>query len=864
MSARISERGKTGQPNGAELREPLGSEPRALALGAFLGAVLFTLLTACAPFGGESTSLDLSGDGVVLPPTGAGSQLARLEVAIPEGEHFVLRGTLPLPKGVHGGSAGPLALGIELEPGTAVPAQVEIVSRYPRAQDGADVIEVLARLPRPAGVETGSSVEFPVVVLEGQVPAAAQPADPRDGLLQGPLDLPGAVATLLSSPSNIQVVARDVFQHEYRLDLLGSASHHQLLKHGFHHAQLRSHGSLMPVSPTGGNQGTLAHFFGVHSYLGTWSGEPVVTLDLRIHNGHDGADKTTTSDDPLGRVYFRHLELRVPQGFTVLQAFDNPLTGSTQTGGGMLRWRIVDPNPDGSLHVMAPHGQFHRRLAIAPTAVADRARALLDQAGLGFARRGNNPEGFPLYSWWNLGTARWFPQRFQLPSLAHIPRATLEAQLQGHLNTLQGPFSAGTSTGGLPFSAARLGWAHPHGVSYGGMTGGDEIVLVDGISMLEVASLAGYRAYQLRHRANTDRQPRAFFRYDGRPTRLEDWIQTFTGNPFLFSFYMGLQGGGQDPMGWSQAPTFQVAAVQAQGLEPAYQAQLLSFQPHDLQHLIRYTRNAKVLAWAGNDSLAKDDLWMQAELFRLSYHPYLNGQWGYKDPTGMRFALDFVSANPAKGFPFGRGESWGLDAAIAHFAFADDDWRALARPWLRDVVQMLRDAQIPCNGHIHVAYQPKWLDGKYRAAQTAEDAIVHNTLLSIYHTVLQGDSPAHAAMARDALADSLQAMIGGIQWHPTLKGPMSLYAVGPVEISAPVFCTWAQQPADGKGTMINNFQTWSAFGYGYQVTGDPFFLQRAAEMAGSDLLSFLHGAGTANLENRAGVLAVVQRLNGLL
>ncbi len=806
----------------------------------------------------------LWGDGQTLTPVTSGATLARLRAELPSGPHFVLRGTVPLPKGSFLKQSSSLRLGVEVVPGRAVPAQVEVVSRYPRFQDGADVVEVIARVPRPAGSTPGELREFSIVHLAEGPPAPPVPSDARTALVQGPLDLPPAVTELLTQPGRLVLAARDVFDHRYELDLLDPASHYAVLKHGHHHAQVRGHASLRPVVQQDGPGGTLPHLFGAHAYLGTWSGEPVVTLDLRIHNGHDGADKSTNQDDPLGRVYFKQLELRVPAGYAVLQAFEHPGVGTSGLEGNQLVWALVERNPDGSMHVMPPHGQFHRRLAIAPLPALPRARALLEQQGLGFATRGVNAGGQPLYSWWNPSTARWFPQSFQLPHLEHVDGAQLAAQLEAEFDTLHGPFSQGISSGGLPLTVPRLGWAHPHGVSYGGMTGGDEIVLVDGVAVVEAASRTGYRTYQLRHRANTDRQPRAFFRYDGRPTRLEDWVQTVGDKTFLFSFYMGLQGGGQDPMGWSQAPTFQVEAVVQKGLEPAYQDELLSFQPHGLQHLIRYTRNAKVLVWAGNDSLAKDDLWMQTELFRLSYHSFLNGQWGYKDPTGLLYAQEFVAQNPGKGFPFGRGEAWGLDTAAAHFALADEDWRAMTLGWFADVMTMVRSAQIPCNGHIHAALQGKWLEGAYRVAQTAEDAIVQNMLLGLYETVFAGLSPSHAAMARDALVESLRAMIGGIQWSPTLKGPMNLYAVGPTDIALPVFCTASQQPADGKIDSINTYQTWSALGYGYRLTGDTLFLERAQEMAGKELYGAVTGPGTANLGNRAALLAVVQQLFGLL
>ena len=51
----------------------------------------------------------------------------------------------------------------------------------------------------------------------------------------------------------------------------------------------------------------------------TWANAGFISIDLRIHNGHDGHDPETDADDPLGTVYFEDLELVVPQGWTLYQ-----------------------------------------------------------------------------------------------------------------------------------------------------------------------------------------------------------------------------------------------------------------------------------------------------------------------------------------------------------------------------------------------------------------------------------------------------------------------------------------------------------------------------------------------------------------
>jgi hypothetical protein len=816
-------------------------------------------LAACAPGGDE---LSLKGDGASLPPAVAGNTLARVEVVLPPEPRFVLRATVPLPKNLHGGASGNARLGFALDGGDAIPAQIETVARYPRQQDGASVIELVARVDRPDGVAAGQRHVYSVVVLDAPVTPPQVPADPAGALVQGPLDLPGAVNTLLGNPANVSLFARDAFGHEYRFDVLGPQSHKKVLKHGYHHAQIKSSGELRPVSPVSGSTGTLPHLFGAQTYVSTLSGEPVVLLDLRVHNAHTGGSGTTA----LREVYFDELVLRVPSGFTVLQDFPDPKSGVTSSGGGWTRFSVVTPEAGGKLHVLPRQSQFHRRLAIAPTAVADRARRLLDGEGLGFVQRGKDGSGADLYSWWAIGTTRWFPQSFQLPSLAHVNVQTLRDQFTNELTKIQGAVQSGASLGAYPIETARLGWAHPYGTSYGGMTGGVGIHLFDGVRLVEARALEGRRLARLVHRLNTDRQPNALFRPDGEPIRLEDWLVNSSGLvPHVpFSFYMKPLGSA-DPFGLASAPTFQIQAVVAQGRTPDYQSAIASYQPHDLQHLIRYTANAKVLAWLENDSLAKDDLLLQAELFRLSYHPYSNNASGYTDGTGMRADQVFVSQFPGRGADIGRGEGWGFDVASAAYALGSPAMRDAFYPWFQEGAVLLNDAVVPCTGHLLARVNSKMLDGKYRASQTYEDAILYNSVRGIVESVFRGRSAPHTSMLEQVLGSGFTSFIGPLKWASApYVGPRHIYAIGPTNPSLGIWCSAASQPADGSTQTVDNYQSWSMFGYAYDATKNGIYLTRASQMVAGDLLTEMLAAGAANVENRAALLAVVQRLNGYL
>ena len=68
------------------------------------------------------------------------------------------------------------------------------------------------------------------------------------------------------------------------------------------------------------------------------------------------------------------------------------------------------------------------------------------------------------------------------------------------------------------------------------------------------------------------------------------------------------------------------SAIEANGLDPYYENDLLGFSAHDYQHYNRFTRNAKTLAWQGNDAIARDDLRLAAENYNFSFHQYANDQ----------------------------------------------------------------------------------------------------------------------------------------------------------------------------------------------------------------------------------------------
>jgi hypothetical protein len=346
------------------------------------------------------------------------------------------------------------------------------------------------------------------------------------------------------------------------------------------------------------------------------------------------------------------------------------------------------------------------------------------------------------------------------------------------------------------------------------------------------------------------------FDKNGLHTQMPSWLAMSNGVLCLpIWWYDAPMLWASDPFGFSSSPSFQRDAVAATGQQPAYEAELMSFQPIDEMHLIRYTRSPKVLAWVGNDAMAKDDLRNQAEGIRFTYSMYQQDGWGGIIPTGMLAARNYVDAFPGKGFIYGRSEGWAMDVMCATYAMADDQWRADTKPWFEASMDLVEDGQSDCAGNIQSSPLGNIFDAQYRCRQSIEHAIVENALVSARETVFGAES-VRRAQINGVLQGAFYNMISPVMWSTPLHGPWAMIATGPINMTTPPYCTW--WPEDGNYGIIDGYQTWSSFAYAYEITGNQVFLNRAAEMIGGDLSTRLHNQGTTYLENRVALLALVQ------
>jgi hypothetical protein len=806
-----------------------------------------SVMLACAPADGATTATTTRTNSSTGAPVGV------FELGAPEIDRFVLHGTLPIPAGIFPMRTGQSPFMVRDPEGNITPAQTEIVTRYANEEDGADVVEILSEVRRPERAATGDRLRYEVLYA----PHAEMP-------FQTDAD----VDALLKTPDMVTMTSSDVFGNAYTADLTTdwctAGPSLRILKRGLAAVQFATHQSLAPERHLDGPEGTLPHLMGVHAYVTQWRDEPVFSLDLRIHNAHSGNDKNDPMNTALGKIYFKSLELRLPAGWKVFNSFPDPYWGQPYVDGDRTAWPVVGPLAGGKLHEMPQMSQFHRRLVVCKVGYENRADAYLREQGLGFCREGEPTPGQRCWSWWNPTTGRYFPQRHRLPSLDQIDKATFRANDQAQLGLRADQVATG-APGQWPAECPGLGWAQPWGINDGAMVGGLEIYLWEGVRTAVAASTDGYRLTQLIHRMLSDRQPNVLFDSDGRPTRMEEWI---IHGPTLDTLPIWWYGGpmlwASDPFGITTSPSFQRDAVTRLGLGPDYEYVLDHYEIIDQAHLIRYTRMAKVLAWLGNDAIAKDDIRAQAEGIRLAYNMYRQNSWPQGViSTGMLNRRTYVNQYPGWGFPYGRGDGWGLDIVSASYSLGDPEWRRLVRPWFDLVVDLVRDGQADCTGIIQSTFMGNIFNAQYRNRQSIECAIVEHALVGMRESVFHGVSQERVAETDDILQKDIYAMISPLVWDHTIRGPWAMIAVGLADATTPPFCTY--WPPDGNYMIPDHFQIWSSFAYAYEITHDVTFLNYAAEGLGgggpgAGIRELIHQYADYNIECMAALDALVEKL----
>jgi len=515
------------------------------------------------------------------------------------------------------------------------------------------------------------------------------------------------------------------------------------------------------------------------------------------------------------------------------------------------------------MHLMPKRSQFHRRLVLSPTGNDTQATEIARSAGLGFCVDGQNGQGQKLWSWWNVQTAQYFPTNNLLPDLNWIGESLVSSNQTSLLNNYENLLANGNNQGNYPIFSDVLGWAHPWGVKYGGMTGGSEIYPLDGFKAAFSSAVDGYLLTQITHRMYMDRQPIAFFNSSGDPSAVEDWLLPSPIEHLPFNYFKILSGS-DDPPNWSSSPSFQVNYVQQNGLAPPYEADLKGHAAIDQQHYIRYMRSPKVLTWLGNDAMAKEDILQSAEAMRLSYGRYPTSASGYVSGPSLLADINSVASKPGVGFAFGRGEAWSIDAVNAAYAIGSPAFRAKVLPWYSDVLDTVAAGQQSCTGIIQSIIIFSILGGQHSIRQAPEQTIIAVALTGMLETVLKDADPPSAARLQTVIQDSIYGLLTGASWHDPQGGPWISMAVDDLNPQTPPYCGYI--PPGGTAPGVEKIHVHASLEFGWRLTGDPLFITRASQVMGtgqtpSAILVEFEKTYFSYLENRAPIIAALQELS---
>lgn len=778
--------------------------------------------------------------------------VARLDLPTPPKSPFLLHATLPVPKGVFPREDGLSPFTVTDHTGEArqVQAQVHVVSRYPTGE--ADVVEILAQVHLGPGEKAGGRSTYLVNATPGEIAAAPE--------------VPESVTRLLSrrKAGRFGLRTRDVYGNVYWADLSGSAE-----MPGFGSLRITKVGpwlrerrvySTMALSGLRSSEGPpLPHLLGVHAYIRERAGEEVVELDLRVNNGAtSGSRPSSPLETPLGIVYWRNLQLVMPLEWTAVSEVGDPFLGGSFVEGKSRVLSIVKAYPEGKLHMMGPQAQLERRLVLVRAAEDEKSAPRIDPAlfdpGLAFCGRG---EG--LWSWFETETARYFAQRGQLASLDFVKsrklggKAAIRARARANLAALRQGLETGTPKG-YYVTAPVMGWAHPWFVKEQGSPGGEGIAMYEGHYAAIASAREDFEYLRLLHRMNVCRQPQAAYDRKGDVVGYHAWLDAEGRIPFDFRLNGGvvmppfLLPCMRGPAASSQV--FEVVQRQvrppydlgnpymANGTWPSRPDCLLAWWPHDDQHYIRWTKQPKALVWLANDSMAKDDLLLAAEMYHLHRHesPHVPASWS---PGATLMILEGIAkAHPHQGLPIGREDAWGIDAMSAAYSVADDDWRARNRAWFDRMAQLLIDGEMPTG--IVQRFLNAQLFGhmNYAATQTFETLFLMHAMRTMNESVFRGVDDAKRAALEAIVVRGVEFLYFGPAWQsapnswqpdptrPTLywHGPRQAIAVSMNDdFRTPPFCDeahWGKNyfPPDGFGLGVEWYHSWAALEYASRIT----------------------------------------------
>ena len=313
--------------------------------------------------------------------------VARLELVVPARPRVLLHGTIPIPKGRYPlvDRSTPFAVLNHDPAATLVPAQVRSSRATRRARRTSSRFAPSTSLPRKARHRR----VVPDRPVDEQAGEGADRAEAVQKLLRARVTGTSASARATCTETSTGRISGDVSDP--------SSGSLRILKTGPYVRQRRVYATMVPVGTPSPAGAPLPHLLGVHAYVTEKAGQREVDLDLRLNNGAtSGSRDPTPLEEPLGIVYWKTIQLVIPDGWTAVAQVADPFLGAPRVEGVKSKRVVVVPLvlpfPEGRLHMMGPQAQLERRScdqtgaeknAKAPRSAARESRAF--DPGLAFS-----------------------------------------------------------------------------------------------------------------------------------------------------------------------------------------------------------------------------------------------------------------------------------------------------------------------------------------------------------------------------------------------------------------------------------------------------------------------------------------------
>ena len=755
------------------------------------------------------------------------THVSSVTVELPTAESFILRAVIPVPKTTYFDDDNVNPLSVMNSDGNLVHTQVETVTRYANyGRDGADTVEIIARVDRPAGASPGDYATYKIYNTPTTKELTSD-LDPRSFFnLDGQSsDFSG----LLNS--NLRISTNDIYGNYYFCNLLDvSEENIEVHRNG---KVARSARLFCPVTPSipacndPWNNCPYERMFTVHAYVTVLEGEDYLLVDFNFKNTQDGLHKSEEpSNVALQKIFFSDIVLTLPPAdmgtddqWKSYAEFDMQSIAK-QPYGSSNAWGLVYSWSEEGLTYMRTQDQMARSYVITQDKNKQDAVEARELYGLGFAVPNES-----LWTWWNPATSRYGNNKVTLPRTEHgwlsgysKNPVTIES-IRNYDSWIHADIRNILETG-------RLGWGmlenalgqrgnrYPYGIDYQGMTGTVETWGDPHAQTVYAGSRDGVMLARALQQMYFDRTYNGLHDHHGDPTDYlelvhsdsvggrdgRDYIQaTFDAAAWL----RPVPGSSGDVFGFGNAPNFHSSEATNQGKRPPYEGWLDSMDIIDTQHMVRSHNPSEFLAFITNDHMAIEELESKANLIRIHYRtePIWNSYLQRYESHGMMWWRVFVDNHPGRGVKgIGRDTGWAFDCAASYYNFADISWRTRNVLWFKELIDVLDRGQVDCTGNLIIStnYVKFWdADGRYALVgntpgrQVFEQIIIEGAVRAIRESVARGFDQVTVDQIDDVLWKAYKGYVAMNIWNGWQ--PLYKIAVGPEDwednnFNEPAFC----------------------------------------------------------------------------